>query len=121
MRDTALLANNVGCTFPTKAIVADFNHDGKPDVFVACRGLGATAFVGEKSAVLLSRPDKELEHDEIHNPAVGRSLSSQSTGLAKISSDLLININDLGVGSKRGRAFSESGCGLAKECDALSE
>ncbi|SAL78601.1 FG-GAP repeat domain-containing protein [Caballeronia telluris] len=57
VRDTVLLASNVGCTFPTKAIVADFNHDGKPDVFIACRGLGATAFVGEKSAVLLSQPD----------------------------------------------------------------
>jgi FG-GAP-like repeat len=57
VRDTGLLANNVGCTFPTKAIVADFNQDGKPDIFVACRGLGETAFVGERSGVLLSRAD----------------------------------------------------------------
>ena len=61
VRDTVLLANNAGCTFPTKAIVADLNQDGKPDVFVACRGLGATAFVGEKSAVVLSQPNGRYE------------------------------------------------------------
>ena len=57
VRDPSILLNDGGCVYPTKAIVADFNQDGKPDIFVACRGLGTTAFVGEKSAVVLSQPD----------------------------------------------------------------
>lgn len=57
VRDASILLDDEGCIFPTKAIMADFNHDGKPDVFVTCRGLGPTAFVGERSAILLSQPD----------------------------------------------------------------
>jgi len=57
VRDSSILIDDGGCLYPTKAIVADFNHDGKPDIFVACRGLGTTAFVGERPAVLLSQPD----------------------------------------------------------------
>lgn len=61
VRDTSLLRSDIGCKYPTKAIVADFNYDGRPDLFVACRGLGPTAFVGERSAVLLSQPDGTYE------------------------------------------------------------
>jgi hypothetical protein len=61
VRDASLLRSDIGCRYPTKAIVADFNHDGRPDIFVACRGLGPTTFVGERSAVLLSQPDGTYE------------------------------------------------------------
>ena len=57
--DTALLApaDRTGCIHPRKAVVADFNQDGRPDVFVACHGYDADPFPGEKSAVLLSQPN----------------------------------------------------------------
>ncbi|SAL87985.1 FG-GAP repeat protein [Caballeronia arvi] len=57
VRDSSILLDDGGCVYPTKAVVADFNRDGKPDIFVACRGLGTTAFVGERSAILLSQHD----------------------------------------------------------------
>lgn len=55
--DTTLLADHTGCIHPRKAIVADFNQDGRPDVFVACHGYDAAPFPGEKSAVLFSQTD----------------------------------------------------------------
>lgn len=52
-----LLANSTGCLHPRKASVADFNGDGRPDVFFACHGFDATPFPGESPVVLLSQPD----------------------------------------------------------------
>ena len=57
VEDTVLLSSNSGCIHPRKAIVADFNKDGKPDVFVACHGWDAAPFPGEKNKVILSQSD----------------------------------------------------------------
>lgn len=46
-----------GCVFPRKSLTADFNADGKPDVFVACHGYDAPPFPGERNKVVLSQPD----------------------------------------------------------------
>jgi hypothetical protein len=43
-----------GCLHPRKAIIADFNKDDIPDVFVACHGYDNVPFPGEKSNLLLS-------------------------------------------------------------------
>jgi hypothetical protein len=47
-----------GCLHPNKGVVADFNNDGWPDVFVACTGYDAPVndgkWPGEKSKLLLS-------------------------------------------------------------------
>lgn len=52
-----ILTNAVGCLHPRKAIVADFNGDGKPDVFFACHGFDAAPFPGEQPHMLLSQPN----------------------------------------------------------------
>lgn len=46
-----------GCIHPRKPIVADFNGDGRPDVFVACHGYDSMPFPGEKNKVVLSQPN----------------------------------------------------------------
>lgn len=46
-----------GCLHPRKGVVADFNQDGYPDVFVACHGYDAPvngSMPGEKSKLVLS-------------------------------------------------------------------
>jgi hypothetical protein len=43
-----------GCLHPRKAVVADFNKDGIPDVFVSCTGYDSSPFPGEKSQMVLS-------------------------------------------------------------------
>ena len=45
------------CIHPRKAIVADFNKDGVPDLFVVCHGYDAGSFPGETNKLLLSRAD----------------------------------------------------------------
>jgi hypothetical protein len=49
------------CLHPRKAVVADFNMDGRPDVFVACHGYDTAPFPGEKSQVILSQPDRRYK------------------------------------------------------------
>ncbi len=43
-----------GCLHPRKGVVADFNRDGIPDVFVACTGYDGGTFPGERSKLWLS-------------------------------------------------------------------
>jgi len=49
-----LLTTTTGCLYAVKAIVADFNGDGVPDVFFACAGTAT----GEQPRLLLSQPDQ---------------------------------------------------------------
>lgn len=55
VEDTSKLTNNYGCIHPRKAIVADFNSDSVPDVFIACHGYDGVPFSGEKNKILLSQ------------------------------------------------------------------
>lgn len=55
-----ILQDQTGCITPRKVIVADFNGDGKPDVFAACHGsdlypLPVGYTVGEHPRMLLSQ------------------------------------------------------------------
>lgn len=56
-RDLAKVDVATGCLHPRKAAVADFNGDGRPDIFVACHGYDASPFPGEANHVLLSQPN----------------------------------------------------------------
>lgn len=60
-RNTVLLPRPAGGVHPRKAIVADFNGDGRPDIFVACHGYDAEPFPGERNKVVLSQPDGRYE------------------------------------------------------------
>lgn len=51
---SALIDDTSGCLHPRKAVVADFNQDGRPDVFFACTGIDQPPFSGEPSLLLLS-------------------------------------------------------------------
>jgi len=55
-RETAKVDVLTGCLHPRKAVLADFNGDGRPDIFVACHGYDAPPFPGEANRVLLSQP-----------------------------------------------------------------
>lgn len=52
---TDVIISGTGCIHPRKALVADFNVDGKPDVFVVCHGWDAAPFPGEKNKIVLSQ------------------------------------------------------------------
>jgi len=55
--DAGRIASGEGCLHPRKALVADFNSDGKPDIFVVCHGYDKAPFPGERNKIVLSRPD----------------------------------------------------------------
>lgn len=44
------------CIHPRQSLVADFNGDGKPDVFIACHGYDSAPNPGERNQVILSSP-----------------------------------------------------------------
>ena len=60
------MSTTKGCLHPRQAVVADFNHDGIDDVFVACHGFdGGEAFAqgkqGEPSKLLMSNIKGEFD------------------------------------------------------------
>jgi hypothetical protein len=62
-----LLADTTGCVSPRRLIVADFNNDGKPDVFAACHGAEFGDFMkwpGERPRILLSQADGTYKNIE---------------------------------------------------------
>src|SRR5690606_31262211 len=52
--NTILSPPSATCLHPRKALVADFNQDARPDVFVICHGFDADPFAGERNQILLS-------------------------------------------------------------------
>lgn len=56
-RTSDLLVDQTGCVGARKLIVADFNGDGRPDVFAACHGYDGPPYPGENQRLLLSQAD----------------------------------------------------------------
>lgn len=56
-RTSQLLEDPTGCFGARKLIVADFNGDGRPDVFAACHGYDGPPYPGENQRMLLSQAD----------------------------------------------------------------
>ena len=56
-KTASMLKETAGCISPRKVLVADFNGDSKPDVFIACHGIDVEPFPGENQRVLLSQAD----------------------------------------------------------------
>ncbi len=56
VRDTAKVDNATGCIHPRTAVVADFNADQRPDVFLVCHGYDRAPFPGEANRLVLSQP-----------------------------------------------------------------
>lgn len=55
VQDNSILRETVSpCLHPRKALVADYNLDGRPDVFLICHGYDKAPFPGEPNQVLLS-------------------------------------------------------------------
>jgi hypothetical protein len=55
LADNSILAGSSDCLHPRKALVSDFNNDGRPDVFVLCHGYDASPYPGERNQLVLSQ------------------------------------------------------------------
>ena len=60
-----LAAGSESCLHPRKAIVADFNQDGRPDVFVACHGWDYDPYPGEPGLIIMSQADGKYQAKKI--------------------------------------------------------
>lgn len=62
---STMVSDNTGCILPRRALVADFNNDGFPDVFMGCHGLDGSPYPGENQRVILSNGDGTYKNIEI--------------------------------------------------------
>jgi hypothetical protein len=67
IKETDLIDSANGCVHARKAVVNDFNNDGKPDVLVACQGYDAAPFAGEQLWLVLSMPNGKYVNKAIPN------------------------------------------------------
>src|SRR5262245_32621394 len=67
-------------THPRRIVAADFNGDGKRDLFVAAHGYDAAPFPGEPNALLLSRPDGKLASAPANIPPESEFTHSAAAG-----------------------------------------
>ncbi len=84
----SLLDNNIGCVQSSGAVVADFNGDKKPDVFIPCFGLDAPPFPGEFSRILLSTPSGKYTNSTIPVRGIAHSATAadhKGNGFADIA------------------------------------
>ena len=57
VEDNSILQASIpSCLHPRRALVADYNLDARPDVFLICHGYDQAPFPGEPNQVLLSGP-----------------------------------------------------------------
>jgi hypothetical protein len=63
---SSVLPDATGCLATRKLLVADFNGDGKPDVYLSCHGseYNYPNWTGEKTRVLLSQPNGTYTNTE---------------------------------------------------------
>lgn len=71
VEDNSIMApGGAPCLHDRKVLVADFNLDARPDLFIACTGYDGDPFPGERNRVLLSQSDGRYEVREA-SPDVG--------------------------------------------------
>jgi hypothetical protein len=76
--------------FTDAMAAADFNGDGKPDIFVANSGIDAAPYSGEPDSLLLSAPGGQLVNASSELPA--SSDYSLATASAALNADNVIDI-----------------------------
>jgi hypothetical protein len=85
-----LLEDVTGCEAPRKLLVADFNGDGKPDVYASCTGKEfpfTGQWPGEQTRVLLSQPDGTYK-----NEATGLNCYCHTSAAADLNGDGKVDI-----------------------------
>ena len=72
------------CTLPRSSATADFNEDGRPDVFVACSGWTKAPWPGEANRIVLSQADGRYR---VAVAAVGSVAAHASASTADLNGD----------------------------------
>lgn len=73
--------DTTGCVHPRKALVADFNNDGLPDVFFACHGDDIPSTPGETSRIVLSHKGGKYTVNEVLGTEFGFAHSASAADI----------------------------------------
>ena len=80
---------------PREFVIADFNGDDRPDIFVACHGYDAPPFPGEPNVLLLSTVDNRLFDASSSLPAYNDFSHSVAVGDIDDDGDIDIYVGNL--------------------------
>ena len=89
---TSLLIENSGCLHPRKVIVADFNADKKPDVFIVRHGFDAPPFAVERQVLLLSQKDGRYSNIKLTRICFCHGASADDMDADGYANILLVNL-----------------------------
>jgi hypothetical protein len=78
---TLIDGDTTGCIHPRKALVADFNNDGLPDVFFACHGDDIASTPGETSRIVLSHKGGKYTVNEVQGTEFGFAHSASAADI----------------------------------------
>lgn len=127
-----LTSDSESCLHPRKGVVADFNQDGKPDIYVACTGWDHHPYPGESGLIILSQTDgkykskktnfagylhsataADLNNDGYPDLIVGDAIWGQRAGQGNWGINILLNnMNGEFILDKSGKYYSETNDGL---------
>jgi len=85
-------SDSTGCFHPRKALIADFNNDKKPDIWLACSGYDEIPFPRENQSLLLSQNSGVYKTLEIPNS----NYYAHGAAAADINDDGWIDILNVG-------------------------
>lgn len=98
-RTSDILKDNNGCILSRKAVVADFNNDGMPDVYFACSGFDKAPFDGEYQRVLLSDSQSRI-YTNTQIPVKGYTHGASAADIDHDGNVDIVVADMLGTGSK---------------------
>ena len=127
-----LTSDSESCLHPRKGVVADFNQDGKPDIYVACAGWDYAPYPGESGLIILSQADgkykskktnfsgylhsataADLNNDGYPDLIVGDSIWGQRANQGNWGINILLNNkNGEFILDKSSRYYAETNEGL---------
>ncbi len=109
-----LLDDHTGCITPRKSLVADFNRDGRPDVFMACHGYDGAPGAGkpklaEPQRLLLSQADGRYANSPLPVVAYGHGGAAADLNGDGLPDVVLTNTTRQGTGDYDNPAAATDG------------
>lgn len=99
---------------PREAVQADFNKDGRPDLFIADHGYDAPPFPGAQNRLLLSAPGGGFVDASANLPQVSDFSHSATTGDINGDGNLDIFVGNMASSTSKSEAYFLLGDGTGK-------